>query len=378
MTLRNLIVLFLLSVSTACFGIEEGTITVDNLNVRGVPNGDVVDKLDKGHSVRVAKQEDGWSQVSYDRPETGTKGFGWVSSDYIALGFAAKDTQCEQDLCVATLEPELDCNTQIGSLGYSNCIINVGYELSNKTNTEKQLGVSCTVDVTTKRLSDSEGEAETSREPPKPPGIHSGGKLDVRIGANLDVSGYANKGEFYVRSRLGAVMTKPDGSQARKLSTDDREILTSFEGTDLSTKDLYLMWSDKSVFERFPELSQGDSYRELNITAVEYDWDTRTWYVHDNSNRIAFEPLYTDVVIARFEETPNGIGQGIAYADFIDFSVPNNSVEVTGWLTSSYSGNESHLVANTKRDSLSIEIKFSEQRPVSYAKIDSTACQLLY
>lgn len=381
---RNLLGVFLLSLSMTCAGLDDATITVDDLNVRNLPRGEVIEKLNRNEPVQVTSEEDGWSKIVYKSNESGLTAYGWVASEYIEYAFEAEKTQCfeyqalGQELCLATMEPSLECNRLSSSLSYSDCSVDIRYEVSGADSNINELDVSCTVSLTTKKLSN--GEPEEAAKPTAPPGIHVGGELNVRINANVDVSGSSNRGEFYVRSRTGATMIKPDGTVVEKISSDDREILTDFEGSD-SPRSAYLMWSDTNVFDRFPELTQGNSYREVNIIMAEYDWDTGTWYAHDNTDRVAFLPLYTDVVIAGFMETSGGISDAVLYGDLIDFVAPSSasedSVEDDEWLTSEHSNSISHSLSETLRESMALNIEFSDDRPVSYARLDDTECKLV-
>ena len=159
---RSIIALFLLSFSTACLGLADAKVTGNNLNVRKFPNGELVEQLRLNHPVRVVKEQDGWSQIVYTTSEGGLTAFGWVSSDYLEYAFEAETTECVidpmngQDLCLATMEPDLQCNRQNQSLGYSNCSIDVRYELSGNGDAEKELGISCVISLITKKLASNE------------------------------------------------------------------------------------------------------------------------------------------------------------------------------------------------------------------------------
>ena len=162
MNIRNLIAPVALSFSMACFGLAEATVTGDNLNVRKYPNGELVEQLQRHHPVRVVKEKDGWSQIVYTNIENGTTAFGWVSSDFLELAFEAETTECMvdpksgQDLCFAIMEPDLQCNRQADSAGYSDCSIDIRYELSGIENIEKEMGLACEISLITKKLATEE------------------------------------------------------------------------------------------------------------------------------------------------------------------------------------------------------------------------------
>jgi hypothetical protein len=125
-----------LSSSSICLGLSEALTTGENLNVRTSPEGDSVDQLDLNTTVRVVKEDGSWSQIVYTDNESGTTAYGWVSSQFLELQFVADHVDCtentagQQEQCLSTMEPEIQCNKSDLDGGYSSCTIKIRYEVT--------------------------------------------------------------------------------------------------------------------------------------------------------------------------------------------------------------------------------------------------------
>lgn len=160
-SLRRIIFIVTMSLSTLSFGLTEAEVTTDNLNVRKSPNGAVVKQLSKYQKVKVIKEENGWSQVVFLSAGSESASFGWVSSQFIRLNFETFATDCTSspegaEHCVSIMEPSIQCKLGEHKKSYSACSISIRYELSNAENSFAAQGINCAADLVTKITTETE------------------------------------------------------------------------------------------------------------------------------------------------------------------------------------------------------------------------------
>jgi hypothetical protein len=136
-----------------------------------------------------------------------------------------------------------------------------------------------------------------------------GGVTDWTLAPNKLRTGATNVGEFWLS---GTYYQHPNGTRysvatINDIGTTEMSIATPFGDTvSLRSGIGFLMFSVEPLEDRFPTFDP-DGTDSLNICSVAYRQGA--WVALDNANtEFTFEPLATDVLLARFEGGQSGQG----------------------------------------------------------------------
>ena len=148
--------------SNLAYGLSDAVVTVESLNVRKAPKGEIVDVVLKEEKVRIVKTivdtNDGnkeWAQIIYQDTESGGTQFGWVAKRFLAEPFIAQKTTCLGENegsnvdCLSTTAPDIQCKKNAATNTYTGCNVNIRYELT-KIDADEFYKVSCDAVLATK------------------------------------------------------------------------------------------------------------------------------------------------------------------------------------------------------------------------------------
>lgn len=167
MPIRFLFVFTFWFISVTAFGLTEGRVTVDSLNLRKLPDGEIIGKLPIDQTVKLVAQNSGWSQILFLDDDSDEALYGWVSSKYIELQPEIVSTECKvnapdnSEYCLTMIKPNLQCQLAEQTENFSACTVDIRYELSGSQAQTKGLIVVCTSDMKTRNHQNQDWQAHT-------------------------------------------------------------------------------------------------------------------------------------------------------------------------------------------------------------------------
>lgn len=183
--------------------------TVDKLNVRHAPHGQILFTLPVDSIVSVKEQQQGWSRIAYLAGDNLSKAkTGWVSADYLKVvadqetKSAPSNTEFSGDSCVwdykylsrtclSLTDANLDCKEAADGESYNSCQIVIDYDLISNSlgKTAIEAEVSCNADIQVRSRSANNAAQKSTSETGQhiiAPGITTMAAMNLAISFKAD------------------------------------------------------------------------------------------------------------------------------------------------------------------------------------------------